>query len=210
MLTPRSKALQSTPDSPINWCNQANIHFNHCSLGGPNAFYLQIHYGWLFLPWHRGYLYFYETVLGTLIGDSSFALPYWDWTGTPVVPDVFFDTSSVLYDQTRAIVAGQSAADDSEVFQYIQASNITFLQNLPNYSPPDNNPFAPSFGAPPTTTRRTRGSRAISRVVRTMQSTAGSAATWEASTRPRATSSSSATTPTSTDSGGSGSRAPAI
>ena len=25
------KALQSTPDSPINWCNQANIHYNHCS-----------------------------------------------------------------------------------------------------------------------------------------------------------------------------------
>ena len=95
------KALQSSPDNPINWCNQANIHYNHCSFPGPNAYYLQIHFGWLFFPWHRGYLYFYETIMGYLIDDPSFALPYWDWTTTPVVPDVFFDETSPLYDQTR-------------------------------------------------------------------------------------------------------------
>ena len=143
------KALLSPPDSPINWCNQANIHYNHCSFPGPNAYYLQIHFGWLFFPWHRGYLYFYETILGGLIGDTSFALPYWDWTTTPVVPDVFFDVNSPLYDPNRSIVAGQSIVDDPEVYYYTQASYITYLENLPNYSPPASNPQAPSFGGPP-------------------------------------------------------------
>lgn len=143
------KALLSPPDSPINWCNQANIHYNHCSFPGPNAYYLQIHFGWLFFPWHRGYLYFYETILGGLIGDTSFALPYWDWTTTPVVPDVFFDVNSPLYDPNRSIVAGQSIVDDPEVYYYTQASYITYLENLPNYSPPASNPLAPSFGGPP-------------------------------------------------------------
>ena len=141
--------LQSSPDSPINWCNQANIHFNHCSLEGPNPFYLQIHYGWLFLPWHRGYLYFYETILGALIDDPSFALPYWDWTGTPVVPDVFFDVNSPLYDQNRSIVAGQSIVDDQEVFHYTQSSYVSYLENLADYSPPALSPLTPSFGGPP-------------------------------------------------------------
>jgi polyphenol oxidase len=142
------KALQSTPDDPVNWCNQANIHYNHCSLG-PGAYYLQIHFGWLFLPWHRGYLYFYETILGYLVGNPSFALPYWDWTSTPVVPDVFFDPNSPLYDETRAISQGQSIEDDPEVFRYTQASYIKYLENLPHYSPPRSNPLAPSFGGPP-------------------------------------------------------------
>ena len=143
------KVLLSPPDSLINWCNQANIHYNHCSFPGPNAYYLQIHFGWLFFPWHRGYLYFYETILGWLIGDTSFALPYWDWTTTPVVPDVFFDVNSPLYDPNRSIVAGQSIVDDPEVYYYTQASYITYLENLPNYSPPASNPQAPSFGGPP-------------------------------------------------------------
>src|SRR5205823_628670 len=30
-------------------------------------------------PWHRAYLYFYERILASLIGDTTLALTYWDW-----------------------------------------------------------------------------------------------------------------------------------
>ncbi|NPT47998.1 hypothetical protein GNZ12_43280 [Paraburkholderia sp. 1N] len=34
----------------------------------------------MFLPWHRALLRRFETLLQNEIGDSSFGLPYWDWT----------------------------------------------------------------------------------------------------------------------------------
>ncbi|OAE29374.1 hypothetical protein AXG93_4831s1350 [Marchantia polymorpha subsp. ruderalis] len=34
---------------------------------------------WAFLPWHRMYLYFHERFLSDLIGDPTFALPFWNW-----------------------------------------------------------------------------------------------------------------------------------
>ncbi|GJV44245.1 polyphenol oxidase I, chloroplastic-like protein [Tanacetum coccineum] len=40
---------------------------------------LQIHNNWLFYPFHRWYIYFYERILGSLINDPTFALPYWNW-----------------------------------------------------------------------------------------------------------------------------------
>ncbi|MFS7947023.1 putative catechol oxidase [Helianthus anomalus] len=37
---------------------------------------IQIHNSWLFFPFHRWYLYFYERILGKLINDPTFALPF--------------------------------------------------------------------------------------------------------------------------------------
>src|SRR5688500_15074987 len=60
-----------------NWWRQAQIHADHC-----------VHNGIDFLPWHRHYLNEFEKICGQLIGDSSFALPYWDWTfGTGQIPN---------------------------------------------------------------------------------------------------------------------------
>jgi polyphenol oxidase len=95
------------------WAKQAEIHANHC--GGD---YLEVHGSWWFLPWHHGYLYFYERILASLSDDpDNFALPYWNWTEHPMIPNTafneakglpspFFDQSSPLYDERRFPEAG--------------------------------------------------------------------------------------------------------
>jgi tyrosinase len=93
------KALPSTDNR--SWTSQANIHFNSCTHGN-----------WFFLPWHRAYLLYFERICRKLTGDSTFALPYWNWTTHPAVPDVFWDTTSPLFDSLRA-VSQASQADPS-------------------------------------------------------------------------------------------------
>jgi polyphenol oxidase len=118
----------------LSWCDQANIHANHCVAA---SYYLLIHDSWLFLPWHRCYLYFYESRLGELLGKPSFALPYWDWTNSPTIPDAFFDSASPLYDPNRGPAKGQSIASDPETYQYTRQDFIN-NQLLAN---PDFNSF---------------------------------------------------------------------
>jgi polyphenol oxidase len=85
------------------------MHCWYCS-GATDALNGQeIHGGWWFLPWHRAFLYFHEMILGTLLGDPTFALPYWDWdsAGRNRVPDVYAtpaDASNPLYDATRRVM----------------------------------------------------------------------------------------------------------
>lgn len=64
-----------------NWRRQAEIHADRC-----------VHNGIDFLPWHRHYLNQFEKICGQVIGDPTFALPYWDWSlGRGKIPDAFFD-----------------------------------------------------------------------------------------------------------------------
>ncbi|GBG77680.1 hypothetical protein CBR_g24126 [Chara braunii] len=58
---------------------------------------------WLFLPWHRAYLYFHELILGWLINDFSFTIPFWNWDhpAEQHLPREFTIESSSLYDQWR-------------------------------------------------------------------------------------------------------------
>ena len=65
---------------PRNWYRQAIVHLLDCP-----------HANWWFLPWHRGYLFHFEAICRELSGDPEFALPFWDWTSAPRVPDVLFD-----------------------------------------------------------------------------------------------------------------------
>jgi polyphenol oxidase len=64
-----------TPADPRGFTQQAHIHCFICSQSPT----LQVHGTQNFLPWHRAYLYFHERILGKLIGDLNFRLPYWDW-----------------------------------------------------------------------------------------------------------------------------------
>jgi polyphenol oxidase len=66
----------SDPSDPRGFLHQTHIHCHNCGGGGSS---IQVHFGDRFLPWHRAYLYFHERILGTLIGDMNFRLPYWDW-----------------------------------------------------------------------------------------------------------------------------------
>ncbi|GJR78086.1 polyphenol oxidase I, chloroplastic-like protein [Tanacetum coccineum] len=79
-------AMRALPDDdPRSWKNQGKIHCAYCNgaftqeKSGYDTLNLQIHNNWLFYPFHRWYLYFYERILGSLINDPTFALPYWNW-----------------------------------------------------------------------------------------------------------------------------------
>ncbi|KAL7582647.1 hypothetical protein Lser_V15G45500 [Lactuca serriola] len=106
------QAMKDLPeDHPHSWKQQGKIHCAYCNggynqeqSGYPNL-QLQIHNSWLFFPFHRWYLYFYEKILGKLINDPTFALPYWNWdnpTGM-VIPAMFEQNSKTnsLFDPLR-------------------------------------------------------------------------------------------------------------
>ncbi|KAG2562993.1 hypothetical protein PVAP13_8KG242300 [Panicum virgatum] len=64
---------------------------------------IQIHGCWLFLTWHRLYLYFHERILGKLIGDKNFALPFWNWDAPDgmTFPAIYTNETSPLYNNNR-------------------------------------------------------------------------------------------------------------
>jgi len=72
--------LALPPEDPRNWYRHAIIHTLDCPHGN-----------WWFLPWHRGYLGWFEQICRELSGFPQFALPYWDWTAEQKVPDGMFD-----------------------------------------------------------------------------------------------------------------------
>lgn len=91
-----SAMLALPPSDPRNWYRNAFTHTLDCPHGN-----------WWFLPWHRGYLGWFEQTCRELSGDSSFALPYWDWTALPRIPEQFFQ--GVLNPQNNAFIASLEA-----------------------------------------------------------------------------------------------------
>ncbi|KAH7276702.1 hypothetical protein KP509_39G018300 [Ceratopteris richardii] len=74
------KALPS--EDPRSFTQQANIHCAYCSSAyqmGNSTMPLQVHASWLFFSFHRWYLYFHERILASLLGDDTFALPFWNY-----------------------------------------------------------------------------------------------------------------------------------
>lgn len=80
-----------SPTDKRYWKNQASLHSQFCP-----------HTNWWFLPWHRAYLYYFEQICRDVLQHADFALPYWDWTRYPYLPDPFLDESSPLWDSGRA------------------------------------------------------------------------------------------------------------
>lgn len=72
--------LNLSADHPQNWFRNAFIHLMDCPHGN-----------WWFYVWHRGYLGYFEQTIRNLSGDDTFAMPYWDWTTLPQIPDSMFD-----------------------------------------------------------------------------------------------------------------------
>ncbi|CAA6667269.1 unnamed protein product [Spirodela intermedia] len=94
-------------DDPRSFIQQANVHCAYCDgaydqVGFPGL-ELQVHESWLFFPFHRLYLHFHERILGKLIGDDSFALPFWNWDAPDgmILPRIYTDSNSSLYDPLR-------------------------------------------------------------------------------------------------------------
>ncbi|CAM0902900.1 unnamed protein product [Alopecurus aequalis] len=98
---------QLPADDPRSFEQQWRVHCAYCDgaydqVGFPDL-ELQIHNCWLFFPWHRFYLYFHERILGKLIDDDNFALPFWNWDapGGMTMPPIYANQSSPLYDGRR-------------------------------------------------------------------------------------------------------------
>ncbi|XP_020574936.1 polyphenol oxidase, chloroplastic-like [Phalaenopsis equestris] len=95
---------------PWNFIQQSNVHCAYCSGGhrqlGLNIT-LEIHGSWHFFTWHRAYLYFYERILGKLINDNSFALPFWNWDNpsSMSIPNIYRRNTSSLFNPTRYPIA---------------------------------------------------------------------------------------------------------
>jgi hypothetical protein len=71
------QALMNVTDLKANYNHYAQIHVDSCKHGCE-----------LFLPWHRAYILDYESALSKISG-VDLTLPYWDWIGTPAIPDIF-------------------------------------------------------------------------------------------------------------------------
>lgn len=76
----------------------------------------------LFLPWHRAYIYEFETALQQASNGRRITLPYWDWVTDPKLPPIVTDPKSPLYrerytDEQRATMNLQlpTAAQIAEV-----------------------------------------------------------------------------------------------
>jgi Common central domain of tyrosinase/Polyphenol oxidase middle domain len=83
---------------PHGWAAIAAQHSLYCS-GAVHG--LQVHWSWLFLPWHRGFLYHLERTLAAAIGERTLALPYWDSSSDQMIPSHYWGEGNPLYDSTR-------------------------------------------------------------------------------------------------------------
>ena len=72
--------LKLPADHPQNWFRNSFIHLMDCPHGN-----------WWFYVWHRGYIGYFEQTIRSLSGDPDFAIPYWDWTQLPQIPNQMFD-----------------------------------------------------------------------------------------------------------------------
>ncbi|XP_066325832.1 polyphenol oxidase I, chloroplastic-like [Miscanthus floridulus] len=112
--------MKALPESnPLSFAAQAAIHQAYCdsyysyhrsssrsAAAAKDDPTFDVHFSWIFAPWHRMYIYFYERALGQLIGDDTFALPFWNWDAPAgmVVPPLFSEGSTAsnpLYDANR-------------------------------------------------------------------------------------------------------------
>jgi len=116
----RMKALdQSNPKSPLSWKNQALIHSKYCP-----------HSNWWFLPWHRAYLFYFESICQAVLGDPDFRLPYWNWTRDRSIPAAFWDKKSPLYHSRRDLSPNDEVDGDitgSAVIDRILKNNVDAL-----------------------------------------------------------------------------------
>jgi tyrosinase len=86
------KLIATKPSDPRGWVLQAFIH------GDCGGFTDCQHGNWYFAPWHRSFIYYFEQLIQHFSGHDGFALPYWDWSRTHGVPDLFYGRGNALDD----------------------------------------------------------------------------------------------------------------
>lgn len=77
--------LKNKPTSdPLNWVNISAFHGSRLT-----GYKYCPHGDWYFLPWHRAYTAMFERIVRSVTKNDGFAMPYWDWTADPFMPEVF-------------------------------------------------------------------------------------------------------------------------
>lgn len=136
------KAMQALPtNNPLSWTYQAAIHGTQLQQN-LTAWNTCEHSTLYFWSWHRMYLYWFERIIRKMSGDSSFALPYWNWSAPSQrkLPAPFRDPSSELYTSHRYAAmnngTGSLPATDvsySAAFSYTDFPNANdTLQGTPH------------------------------------------------------------------------------
>ncbi|XP_058096331.1 polyphenol oxidase, chloroplastic-like [Magnolia sinica] len=146
----RMKALD--PSDPWSFEQQAKVHCQYCNGAYDQVGFnvpVQVHFSWIFLPWHRFYLHFHERILGKLIGDETFALPFWNWDSPDgmTMPSIFVnDKTSSLYNKRRdpdnlpptvldyqysLKSSGNPYTDEELKMKNLYEMNKTFKESLP-------------------------------------------------------------------------------
>jgi tyrosinase len=110
-----AEMLKLPADHPQNWFRNSFIHLMDCPHGN-----------WWFYVWHRGYLGFFERTIRALSGDETFAIPYWDWTTLPQIPNSMFDGPLTPTDKMFEPYTGNLALFTS----FIKAPLTTYWNSL--------------------------------------------------------------------------------
>jgi polyphenol oxidase len=86
------------------WVIQADMHALYCQACNHDLVQ-SVHGSWNFFPWHRAFLYYFERILGSLVGNlNNFRLPYWDWENHRSMPSAYLlpaNSTNSLYDVNR-------------------------------------------------------------------------------------------------------------
>lgn len=129
------EVMKSRPaNDPTSWQFQANIH----GAPGPRTHPLhqQCQHGHrpgqfgYFLPWHRGYLYYFERILRDAAGDPNLTLPYWDWPSAPALPSEFrtpATSTNPLFEPRRFLNNG------SMLNTFVLRSELSFAMGQTNF-----------------------------------------------------------------------------
>ncbi len=116
------------------WVIQADMHALYCKQCNHDLVQ-SVHGSWNFFPWHRAFLYYFERILGSLVGDiNNFRLPYWDWENYRFLPEIYAipaNSSNSLYDANRYAPINQGVnlpvADGT-------AKRIALLDGYPDFT----------------------------------------------------------------------------
>lgn len=128
----RQRSRERLADS-TGWTAFANQHALYCSL---TDFMQQVHYGWMVLPWHRGYLVMLEKLIQDAIADDTFALPYWDWTKHPQMPRQYFGEGNPLVEPTRqSIQTDIIPSDFINIAPILHAPSFDIFGGYPRLDP---------------------------------------------------------------------------
>ncbi|WRX16545.1 Tyrosinase copper-binding domain - like 1 [Theobroma cacao] len=134
--------MKSLPyDDPRSFARQANLHCLFCTgaYDQQNSNTpLSIHRTWLFFPWHRMMIYFHERIIGSLIGDDTFAFPVWTWDIPEgmVMPDIYANMNLSFFHKVRDFSHFPPRVADLNYFEETNLSpqeqldtNLAFMYN---------------------------------------------------------------------------------